>query len=45
MARLFDMLKVVGDANLLKTWSSNPHAKIQIPGKPSISCLIGVTQR
>jgi hypothetical protein len=30
------------DANLVITWSRNPHAKTQIPGKPSKSGLIGV---
>jgi len=30
------------DENLLNTWSSNPHAKISIPRKPSKSSLIGV---
>ena len=30
------------DANLVITWSCNPHAKTPIPGKPSKSCLIGV---
>jgi hypothetical protein len=31
-----------GDANLVITWSPNPHAKTQIPRKPSKSGLIGV---
>jgi hypothetical protein len=30
------------DANLVITWSRNPHAKTSIPGKPSKSGLIGV---
>jgi hypothetical protein len=30
------------DANLVITWSRNPHAKTLIPGKPSKSGLIGV---
>jgi hypothetical protein len=30
------------DANLVITWSRNPHAKTPIPGKPSKSGLIGV---
>jgi hypothetical protein len=30
------------DANLMITWSRNPHAKTPIPGKPSKSGLIGV---
>jgi hypothetical protein len=30
------------DANLVITWSRNPHAKTPIPGKPSKSDLIGV---
>jgi hypothetical protein len=30
------------DANLVITWSRNPHAKTPIPGKPSKSSLIGV---
>jgi hypothetical protein len=30
------------DANLVITWSRNPHAKTSIPGKPSTSVLIGV---
>jgi hypothetical protein len=30
------------DANLVITWSRNPHAKTWIPGKPSKSSLIGV---
>jgi hypothetical protein len=30
------------DANLVITWSCNPHAKTPIPGKPSKSGLIGV---
>jgi hypothetical protein len=31
-----------GDANLMITWSRNPHAKTPIPGKPSKSGLIEV---
>ena len=30
------------DANLVITWSRNPHAKTSIPKKPSTSVLIGV---
>ena len=30
------------DANLVITWSRNPHAKTPIPRKPSKSGLIGV---
>jgi len=30
------------DANLVITWSRNPHAKTPIPGKPSKSGLIGM---
>ena len=30
------------DANLVITWSRNPHAKTSIPEKPSTSVLIGV---
>jgi len=30
------------DANLVITWSRNPHAKTPILGKPSKSGLIGV---
>jgi hypothetical protein len=30
------------DANLVITWSRNPHIKTPIPGKPSKSGLIGV---
>ena len=30
------------DANLVITWSRNPHAKTSIPGKLNKSCLIGV---
>jgi hypothetical protein len=32
----------IPDANLVITWSHNPHLKTQIPGKPSKSSLIGV---
>jgi hypothetical protein len=32
----------VDDANLVITWSRNPHTKTPIPGKPSKSSLIGV---
>jgi hypothetical protein len=32
----------IADANLVITWSRNPHAKTPIPGKPSKSGLIGV---
>ena len=38
MARFLNGL----DANLVITWSRNPHAKTPIPGKPSKSGLIGV---
>ena len=31
-----------GDANLVITWSRNPHTKTPIPGKPSKSGFIGV---
>jgi hypothetical protein len=33
---------VPSDANLVITWSSNPHINTPIPGKPSKSGLIGV---
>jgi hypothetical protein len=34
--------KTLSDANLVITWSHNPHTKTPIPGKPSTSGLIGV---
>jgi len=34
-------LMMLSDANLVITWSRNPHAKTSIPGKPSKSGLIG----
>jgi hypothetical protein len=37
--------RVKGDANLLITRSSNPHAKTSISGKPSKSSLIGVSHK
>ena len=37
-----DGFKDETDANLVITWSRNPHAKTQIPGKPSKSSLIEV---
>jgi hypothetical protein len=39
---LSELLKLVFDANLLNTWSSNPHAKTSISRKPSKSRLIRV---
>ena len=33
---------IPNDANLVITWSRNPHAKTPIPEKPSKSSLIGV---
>jgi hypothetical protein len=35
-------LQTPSDANLMITWSRNPHVKTPIPGKPSKSGLIGV---
>jgi hypothetical protein len=35
-------LQTPSDANLLITWSRNPHVKTPIPGKPSKSGLIVV---
>jgi len=39
---IWPFLDCIIDANLVITWSHNPHAKTQIPGKPSKSGLIGV---
>jgi hypothetical protein len=36
------IFNIKSDANLVITWSRNPHAKTPIPGKPSKSGLIGV---
>jgi hypothetical protein len=37
-----NVTRIESDANLVITWSRNPHAKTQIPEKPSKSGLIGV---
>ncbi|KAJ6856544.1 hypothetical protein NC651_038246 [Populus alba x Populus x berolinensis] len=39
---LEEIIRSLIDANLVITWSRNPHTKTSIPGKPSKSGLIGV---